>query len=51
MDSATLSIFNNLFSSVAEEMGVTLEQAAYSPNIKERLDFSCAVFDANAQSG
>ncbi len=44
MDSATLSIFNNLFSSVAEEMGVTLEQAAYSPNIKERLDFSCAVF-------
>lgn len=40
----TLSIFANLFSSVAEEMGVTLERAAYSPNIKERLDFSCALF-------
>ena len=43
-DAATLSIFNNLFASVAEEMGVTLERTAYSPNIKERLDFSCAVF-------
>ena len=41
---ATLSIYRHLFSSVAEEMGVTLERAAYSPNIKERLDFSCAVF-------
>lgn len=41
---ATLSIFNHLFASVAEEMGVTLERAAYSPNIKERLDFSCAIF-------
>lgn len=41
---ATLSIFNHLFASVAEEMGVTLERTAYSPNIKERLDFSCALF-------
>ncbi|MCB8982424.1 MAG: hydantoinase B/oxoprolinase family protein [Ardenticatenaceae bacterium] len=41
---ASLSIFRHLFSSVAEEMGVTLGRAAYSPNIKERLDFSCAVF-------
>lgn len=41
---ASLSIFRHLFASVAEEMGVTLERAAYSPNIKERLDFSCAVF-------
>lgn len=41
---ATLSIFNHLFASVAEEMGVTLGRAAYSPNIKERLDYSCAVF-------
>ena len=40
----TLSIFNHIFASVAEEMGVTLERSAYSPNIKERLDFSCAVF-------
>lgn len=45
MSSATeLSIFRHLLSSVAEEMGVTLERTAYSPNIKERLDFSCAVF-------
>ncbi len=41
---ATLSIFHHLFASAAEEMGVALERAAYSPNIKERLDFSCAVF-------
>ena len=40
----TLSIFRHLFDSVAEEMGVTLGRAAYSPNIKERLDFSCAIF-------
>ncbi len=44
IDAASLSIFRHLFSSVAEEMGVTLGRAAYSPNIKERLDFSCAVF-------
>jgi N-methylhydantoinase B len=44
MSSATLSIFRHLFASVAEEMGVTLGRAAYSPNIKERLDFSCALF-------
>ena len=44
MDSATLTIFNHLFASVAEEMGVTLGRTAYSPNIKERLDYSCAVF-------
>lgn len=40
----TLAIFDHLFASAAEEMGVTLERSAYSPNIKERLDFSCAVF-------
>ena len=44
MDAATLTIFNHLFASVAEEMGVTLGRTAYSPNIKERLDYSCAVF-------
>ena len=43
-DAATLAIFNHLFASVAEEMGVTLERTAYSPNIKERRDFSCALF-------
>jgi N-methylhydantoinase B len=44
MDSATLAIFHHLFASVAEEMGAALGRAAYSPNIKERLDYSCAVF-------
>ncbi len=44
MSPATLSIFRHLFASVAEEMGLTLGRAAYSPNIKERLDFSCALF-------
>ncbi|MHA1523750.1 MAG: hydantoinase B/oxoprolinase family protein, partial [Alphaproteobacteria bacterium] len=45
-DPIMLEIFNNLFMSIAEQMGVTLENTAYSVNIKERLDFSCAVFDA-----
>src|SRR5881396_1512676 len=44
-DPATLAIFNALFASVAEEMGVTLGRTAHSPNIKERRDYSCAVFD------
>ena len=46
MDPARLEIFNNLFMSVAERMGAVLENTAASVNIKERLDFSCAVFDA-----
>jgi len=45
-DPMMLEIFNNLFMSIAEQMGATLENTAYSVNIKERLDFSCAVFDA-----
>jgi len=44
-DPIMLEIFNNLFMSIAEQMGVTLQNTAYSVNIKERLDFSCAVFD------
>ena len=40
-----LEIFNNLFMAIAEQMGVTLANTAYSVNIKERLDFSCALFD------
>ncbi|MEW5988959.1 MAG: hydantoinase B/oxoprolinase family protein, partial [Chloroflexota bacterium] len=44
LSAVQLSIFGHLFASVAEEMGVTLGRAAYSPNIKERLDYSCAVF-------
>lgn len=48
-DAATLSVFHHLFASVAEEMGGTLERAAFSPNIKERLDFSCALFLGDGQ--
>jgi 5-oxoprolinase (ATP-hydrolysing) len=47
-DPVMLEIFNNLFMSIAEQMGVSLQNTAYSVNIKERLDFSCAVFDADA---
>lgn len=45
MLSVEIEIFNKLLSSVAEEMGVVLRRAAFSPNIRERCDFSCAVFD------
>ncbi|RYX82429.1 5-oxoprolinase [bacterium] len=45
-DPVMLEIFNNLFMSIAEQMGVTLQNTAYSVNIKERLDFSCAIFNA-----
>ena len=45
-DPVMLEIFNNLFMSVAEQMGVRLQSTAHSVNIKERLDFSCAIFDA-----
>ncbi len=46
VDPVMLEVFNNLFMSIAEQMGVALENTACSVNIKERLDFSCAVFDA-----
>ena len=46
VDPVMLEIFNNLFMSIAEQMGSVLENTAVSVNIKERLDFSCAVFDA-----
>ena len=45
-DPVMLEVFNNLFMSIAEQMGGVLRNTAYSVNIKERLDFSCAVFDA-----
>ncbi|GAB5371188.1 hypothetical protein AAMO2058_001557800 [Amorphochlora amoebiformis] len=45
-DPIMLEIFNNLFMSVAEQMGATLENVSHSVNIKERLDFSCALFNA-----
>ena len=46
VDPVMLEVFNNLFMSIAEQMGVTLANTAYSVNIKERLDFSCALFDS-----
>ncbi|WP_421722827.1 hydantoinase B/oxoprolinase family protein [Bauldia sp.] len=48
-DPVMLEVFNNLFMSIAEQMGVTLQNTAYSVNIKERLDFSCAVFDGDGR--
>ena len=48
-DPVLLEIFNNLFMSIAEQMGVALQNTAYSVNIKERLDFSCAVFDSEGR--
>jgi N-methylhydantoinase B len=45
VDAISLGVFRNMFTSAAEEMGVTLQRASFSPNIKERQDFSCAVFD------
>ncbi len=44
-----LEIFKHLFAALADEMGVTLRKASFSPNIKERRDFSCAVFDAEGR--
>ncbi|MFH9684063.1 hydantoinase B/oxoprolinase family protein [Streptomyces globisporus] len=46
VDPVLLEVFNSLFMSIAEQMGVRLENTAHSVNIKERLDFSCALFDA-----
>lgn len=46
MNAIQLEIYRHLFASIAEEMGATLMRSAFSPNIKERRDFSCAIFDA-----
>ena len=43
-DPVMLEIFNNLFASIAEQMGITLQRTSFSTNVKERLDFSCAIF-------
>lgn len=48
-DPVMLEIFNNLFRAIAEQMGITLQNTSSSVNIKERLDFSCAIFDSNGQ--
>ena len=47
VDPVMLEVFNNLFMAIAEQMGVALQNTAYSVNIKERLDFSCALFDTD----
>jgi N-methylhydantoinase B len=49
VDPISLEVFKNMFISVSEEMGVALQRTAYSPNIKERQDFSCAIFDPPGQ--
>jgi N-methylhydantoinase B len=49
MDAIELSLFSSRIEAVCEEMGAVLRRAAFSPNIKDRLDFSCAVFDAEGQ--
>ena len=49
MDPSQLEIFKNLFAAIPEEMGVTLRRSSFSPNIKERLDFSCALFDPEGE--
>ena len=48
-DPTTLEIYRALYTSVAEEMGIALRRTAFSPNIKERRDYSCAVFDAQGR--
>jgi N-methylhydantoinase B len=48
-DPVRLEVFKHLFASVAEEMGVVLRRTSLSPNIKERRDFSCAIFNPQAQ--
>src|SRR5260370_20072462 len=48
-DPVELEIFKSLFHSIAEEMGAALRRTAFSPNIKERRDYSCAVFDGQGE--
>src|SRR5246500_3179244 len=48
-DPIELEVFKNLFHSIAEEMGAALRRTAFSPNIKERRDYSCAVFDSQGE--
>jgi N-methylhydantoinase B/oxoprolinase/acetone carboxylase alpha subunit len=50
LDPIEFEIFKNLFLSIAEEMGITLCRTGFSPNIKERLDYSCAIYDERGQA-
>ncbi len=49
MDAISLSIFANRIDAICGEMGATLQKSAFSPNIRDRLDYSCAIFDASGQ--
>ena len=49
IDPITLEVLRNGLESIADEMGVVLKHTSFSPNIKERMDASCAIFDADAQ--
>jgi len=49
LNSIELSLFTSRLNAVCDEMGAVLQRAAFSPNIRDRLDFSCAVFNANAE--
>src|SRR5437870_3153882 len=48
-DPIELEIFKNIYHSIAEEMGAALRRTAFSPNIKERRDYSCAIFDSHGE--
>ena len=50
MNAIELELFRHLFTSIAEEMGIVLRKTSYSANIKERRDYSCAVYDARGQT-
>jgi N-methylhydantoinase B len=50
MNPITLQILKNAFTAIPEEMGAALKRTAYSPNIKERMDASCAIFDAEGRT-
>src|SRR6516165_12239379 len=49
LDAVSLAVMNNRLAAIAEEMGVVLGQTGFSPNIKERHDFSCALFDGDGE--
>ena len=49
-DPITLEVFRHLFSALTEEMGAALRRSSYSPNIKERRDYSCALFDGEGRT-
>ena len=49
MNAIDLSLFSSRINAICEQMGAVLQQTAFSPNIRDRLDYSCAIFDADGQ--